>query len=266
VLVLDVGAAAADALARALAAIGYRADGVTGADHAAALLARDSPDAIVADLRLARANDWNLLRVATALDRPCPSITVADAADPERLESIRRGAFYCVARPFTPGALVPFIDRTLALSRLRRERAVGGKPPRRSRILVVDDQAEMARLVAEVLAARGHDAEPLGSGVEALARIRRGGLDAVVTDLRMPQVDGLCLLDASLRWDPTCPVLVMTSLATIVTASDLMRRGAYHCLIKPFRTEELCVYVDRALRDAWLVRGAGGRDLCRGAV
>jgi CheY-like chemotaxis protein len=72
----------------------------------------------------------------------------------------------------------------------------------RHRILVVDDNLEMARTVAEGLADRGYDAVAVDSGREALTRISSERVDAVVTDLRMPKVDGLEVLSASRKQNP----------------------------------------------------------------
>ena len=73
---------------------------------------------------------------------------------------------------------------------------------RRPRVLVVDDSAEMAHSIADGLSDRGYEAVPISSGRDALARLSAERFDALVTDLRMPQVDGLQILAASRGFDP----------------------------------------------------------------
>jgi DNA-binding NtrC family response regulator len=118
------------------------------------------------------------------------------------------------------------------------------------RILVVDDELEMGLMVADELADCGYRAVALRSPSEALERIRVERFDAIITDLRMPGVDGLELLRLSRTLDPSRPVIIMTGHATIDTALEADRRGAYHYLIKPFSLSTLIQVLRRALRDA----------------
>jgi two-component system response regulator HydG len=128
--------------------------------------------------------------------------------------------------------------------------------PERARVLVVDDSAEMARTIAAGLQDRGHDAVAVGSGEEALARLERGDFQAVVTDLRMPKVDGLEVLAESRRLDADRPVIVMTAFSAIDTAVESIRRGAYHYLTKPFKQDELAIFLGRALEEVRVRREA----------
>jgi len=118
-----------------------------------------------------------------------------------------------------------------------------------ARILVVDDHLEMAEMLAESLVDAGFEAEALGSGEAALDRLEAGGIDALVTDLRMNQVSGLELLAASKRASPQRPVIVMTAYGAIDTAVESIRQGAYHYLTKPFQPDELVIFLRRALEE-----------------
>ena len=115
------------------------------------------------------------------------------------------------------------------------------------RVLVVDDKVEFAETVADGLIDRGYEAVALGSGRNALARLEQGGFDVLVTDLRMPDMDGLDLVAASRKMAPNRPVIVMTAYGAIDSAVESIRRGAYHYLLKPFTTEELSIFLERAL-------------------
>jgi two-component system response regulator HydG len=129
-------------------------------------------------------------------------------------------------------------------------------PERRHRVLVVDDNLEMARTLADGLDDRGYDAVALSSGRQALARLGAESFDAVVTDLRMPEVDGLELLAASRKLDPERPVVVMTAYSAIDTAVESIRQGAYHYLTKPFKQDELVIFLGRALEELRIRREA----------
>jgi two-component system response regulator HydG len=143
----------------------------------------------------------------------------------------------------------------------------------RACILVVDDNLEMARTLAEGLDDRGYQAVPVSSGGEAVARLEAGGVTAVVTDLRMPNVDGLAVLEASRRLDPGRPVIIMTAFSAIDSAVESIRRGANHYLTKPFKQEELYIFLGRALEEVRLRREAaalkrelGGRLVAKAIV
>ena len=124
----------------------------------------------------------------------------------------------------------------------------------RPRVMVVDDNLEMARTIVDGLADRGYDAVAAASGQEAIARMRGETFDAVVTDLRMPGVDGLELLSDSRKLDPERPVIVMTANRAIDTAVESILQGAYHYLTKPFKQDELAIFLERALAEVRLRR------------
>jgi two-component system response regulator HydG len=122
------------------------------------------------------------------------------------------------------------------------------------RILIVDDKLALADTLADGLADRGYDARAVGSSREALAAIRAGRVDLLVTDLRMPELDGLALLDAARLAVADLPVIVMTAYGAIDSAVESIRKGAYHYLTKPFKFDELLVFVERALAERSLRR------------
>jgi DNA-binding NtrC family response regulator len=116
------------------------------------------------------------------------------------------------------------------------------------RILVVDDHPEMAEMIADDLSDRGYVAVALSSGREAVRRLTEERFDAVVTDLRMPEVDGLALLRASRELDPSRPVIMMTAHGAIDTAVEATAEGAFHYLLKPFPLDALTRLLERALQ------------------
>ena len=143
----------------------------------------------------------------------------------------------------------------------------------RARVLVVDDNLEMARTLCDGLGDHGYQALAVSSGAEAIARLEAGGVDAVVTDLRMPNVDGLAVLESSRRLEPGRPVIIMTAFSAIDSAVESIRRGANHYLTKPFKQDELLIFLERALGEVRLRREAaalkrelGGRLVARAIV
>jgi two-component system, NtrC family, response regulator HydG len=115
------------------------------------------------------------------------------------------------------------------------------------KIMVVDDELEMATMLAEALGERGYRVLALRSGREALRRMRLEPFDALITDLRMLDVDGLALLTASRALDPSRPVILMTGYGALDTALEASRHGAYHYVTKPFRPSTLVHLIEVAL-------------------
>ncbi|MFH1808174.1 MAG: sigma-54 dependent transcriptional regulator [Pseudomonadota bacterium] len=142
-----------------------------------------------------------------------------------------------------------------------------------ARILVVDDHVEMARLLADQLRDLGYQVEVAGGGRAALEQAERALPDVVITDLRMEGADGFDVLAGIHRLDPGIPVLLMTAFGAIDTAIEAMRLGAFHYLTKPFRLDEVQVFVERAVdsrrqRDAHLAlqRLTGDRARLEGMI
>ncbi len=117
------------------------------------------------------------------------------------------------------------------------------------RILVVDDERNMRRVLQGLLQAEGHDVDGATDGDEARAMLRKAepSYDLVLTDLRMPNSDGMDLLRAVKRRHPDTPVVLITAHGTVDTAVEAMREGAFDFVTKPFDNDELSVVVNRGL-------------------
>jgi two-component system response regulator HydG len=114
----------------------------------------------------------------------------------------------------------------------------------------------MAETLAEGLADRGFAASAVAMGRTAATALEGGDVDLLVTDLRMPHIDGLELLAVSRRTDPMRPVIVMTAYSAIDTAIESIRQGAYHYMTKPFKVDELALFAEKALAESRLRREA----------
>ncbi len=116
-----------------------------------------------------------------------------------------------------------------------------------SRVLVVDDERKMRRVMQMLFERMGLESWGAESAEEALERVRTERVDLVVTDLRMPGMDGLELLGKLREIDPDVSVIVMTAYGTVETAIEAMKRGAVDYVLKPFDIDALELIVRRAL-------------------
>jgi DNA-binding NtrC family response regulator len=121
----------------------------------------------------------------------------------------------------------------------------------RSRILVVDDDRKMASIVVAILTAAGHQVIAANTGADALALLQREELDLVITDLCIVGTSGHQLQEIK-RLAPSLPVVIITAFASIPTAVELIKLGAFDYIIEPFSDDELMLIVSRALEDRCL--------------
>ncbi len=120
-------------------------------------------------------------------------------------------------------------------------------------ILVVDDKDSMRNMLLETLTEEGYRVDAATDGRSALDLVRNKSYDLVLTDLKMPEVDGLELLSSVKDIDIETAVIVMTAFGTIEDAVAAMKRGAFDFITKPFDTEHLCVMINRALENRRLI-------------
>jgi DNA-binding NtrC family response regulator len=125
-----------------------------------------------------------------------------------------------------------------------------------TRILVVDDEPKLGRLIVEMLEGAGHEVTRAAGGREALQRVPSGDFDVVLTDLRMPDVDGMMVLRETRRLSPHTDVVIMTAYATAQNAVEAMKEGAVDYLVKPFAMDELRMRVQRIAENRTLTARA----------
>jgi len=122
----------------------------------------------------------------------------------------------------------------------------------KSKILVTEDDRVQREVIADILLRAEYDVATASSGREALELIEEDVFDLLLTDMRMPEMDGLALLREAKRRRPAMEVVVMTAHATVKTAITAMKEGAIDHLEKPFDKEELLVVVAKAVEQGAL--------------
>ncbi len=119
---------------------------------------------------------------------------------------------------------------------------------RAHRVLVVDDEAEVREIIRRVLGERGYIVAEAANGRLALQRLQEEPFELLITDLRMPEMDGEALLQACAALYPQMDIIVLTAYGTIQSAVEAMKRGAADFITKPFRVAELEQKVAECLR------------------
>jgi len=114
-------------------------------------------------------------------------------------------------------------------------------------VLLVEDEVNMAKTQAKILQRKGYEVDTAGNGREALRLLDRAAFDVVITDLKMPVMDGMQLLREMNIKERGCAVIVLTGHGTIESAVEAMQRGAADYLTKPCNPDELLLKVDKLL-------------------
>src|SRR3954466_9198085 len=117
----------------------------------------------------------------------------------------------------------------------------------RSKILVVDDERNVLVTVVAILEQEGYDVDAAPDGQTAIDLIRSRPYDLVMTDLKMPGVDGLAVLEEVRKTSPATVTLMMTGYGSVDTATEALQLGAYEYLLKPTEVADLKAAVRRSL-------------------
>jgi DNA-binding NtrC family response regulator len=123
-----------------------------------------------------------------------------------------------------------------------------------TKILVVDDEAIARESLSNWLKEDGYTAVAVGSGADALERVERETWNVIFLDIKMPGMDGMEVLKRVKAIDPDIPVLMITAYATVETAVQAMKSGAYDYIIKPFDPEAISLIVKRIIETQRLAR------------
>jgi response regulator RpfG family c-di-GMP phosphodiesterase len=120
-------------------------------------------------------------------------------------------------------------------------------PEDRPRILVVDDEKVIRDMLADFLGMEGYYVRTAEDGTSALGELSKAHFDLVISDLKMPKMGGIALLDEIGKTAPDAITVIMTGFGTVETAIDAMKRGAYDYVLKPFKLDEVVHVVQRGI-------------------
>ena len=134
-----------------------------------------------------------------------------------------------------------------------------------AKILVVDDELNMRLVLAAMLKKEGYEVFTAANGQEALNVLKKEHVSVVATDLKMPGLDGLGLLQKIMQYDHAMPVIILTAYGTVASAVDALKKGAFDYITKPFEQDELKTVILKAVKtrqldDACLPSPAGDLD------
>ena len=121
-------------------------------------------------------------------------------------------------------------------------------------ILVVDDEEPVRNLIVTLLSRSGHSSITAVDGVDALDRMKGNKIDAVITDIKMPNMDGVALTIEILKRNPGLPILVMTAFDEEYSAGAAIAAGAREYIKKPFTPDEFFAQLQKMIKDSETIK------------
>ena len=115
-------------------------------------------------------------------------------------------------------------------------------------ILVVDDEPIMQEILGDFLREEGYSIDIAGSGEEGVELAQKSSYDCAIVDLMMPGIDGIETMQKLREIDTSLPVIVVTAFASVESAVEAMKRGAFEYITKPFKNDEVLVVLQKAIR------------------
>src|SRR6185436_19815302 len=137
-------------------------------------------------------------------------------------------------------------DPAPTISELPPEPTASG---RGATILIVEDDAAMRMMLREALEEDGYTVEAVGGGRAGIERVKQGGVDLVISDVKMPDLDGLDMLREIKAVTPSPHVITITAFGSIDTAIRAVKLGAFDYITKPFEIDQLLLSVEKALSE-----------------
>ncbi len=119
------------------------------------------------------------------------------------------------------------------------------------KILIVDDEPDMLKLLSMILREKTpYEITTTNNPIEAVELVKKEKFDIVISDLKMPGLDGIEIIDAVKKVDEDTPVIIVTAYGTVESATEAMQKGGFDFITKPFRKEHILFTIDKAIK--WL--------------
>lgn len=237
ILIIDDDLRTAELLRDTLEAIGYKAWALTRPDEAVDLLSSSPVDLVLIDNELARRNDYGPVKELKKRNTTIPVILIIGPLFNVNLDQIRKaGIDDFIQRPFRIEHIEKVIEDALAKYDFRQIELDAFMD---KRALIVDDDNRLRSLLNEALRLIGYKTSVAINGNQALNLLMAARFDIVISDIRMPEMDGITLLREIKANYPQIPVVIITGYSHAYTRKKAIDAGADGFLSKPFRLKRI---------------------------
>jgi DNA-binding NtrC family response regulator len=242
VLVVDDDRKIRTLLLDTLSALGYKTLGAEDGEEALALLEKQKPDVVISDIKMPKLNGLSLLRNIKNKDPKIPVLMITGYNFTyTRDQALDSGADGFLVKPFRIGKIEELMQSVLGIKDPSNEE----RPYKLKKILIVEDDEILRNMLSETLTSLDYFPIGVEDGHKALAQLETQDFDLVISDIRMPKMDGITLLKNVKEMAPQLPVVLITGFPSTYPAQRALQEGADGYLAKPFRIEKM----DELLRD-----------------
>lgn len=234
VLVVDDDKLIRNLMGDTLGALGYATVTVKDYNTAVEALEKEPIDVVITDILLPDKLGYDLIQYIKGKYPEIPVLAISGKPI-SRADVIEAGADGFLSKPFRIGVVEDLIQTTL----LRYDVKNVKSGPTKKKILVVDDEPDVITTLIESLEALGYRADGAGNGVVALEKLEQDTYDLVITDIRMPEKNGIDLLNDIKQKYPHLPVVMITGYTLAYPPEQAMKEGARGYIAKPFRINQI---------------------------
>ncbi len=225
-----------------LSALGYKTIGAKDGEEALALLESQKPDVVISDIRMPKLNGLSLLRNIKNKNPKIPVLMITGYNFAyTRDQALDSGADGFLAKPFRISKIEELMQSALGIKGYPGEE----RPYRLQKVLIVEDDEILRNMLVETLSSLDYFPIGVEDGQMALSQLKTQDFDLVISDIRMPKMDGITLLKNIKETVPQLPVVLITGFPSSCPAQRALQEGADGYLAKPFRIEKM----DELLRD-----------------
>jgi DNA-binding NtrC family response regulator len=218
-----------------LSALGYNTFGAKDGEEALTLLDQQKMDLVITDIKMPRMNGLSLLESIKTKDANLPVLLITGYNFNYTMEqALQKGADGFLAKPFRIGKIEEAMENLLGHKKPEEERKSNPK-----RILVVDDDEVLRNMLIDTLSSLDYQSIPAEDGEKAWQILQQDSFDLVITDIKMPNMDGITLMKRIKEKDLKTPVIMITAYSSAYPEDKALIEGADGYLAKPFRIEKI---------------------------
>lgn len=218
-----------------LSALGYNTFGARDGEEALTLLDQQKMDLVITDIKMPRLNGLSLLESIKAKDANLPVLLITGYNFNYTMEqALQKGADGFLAKPFRIRKIEEAMENLLGHKKSGDEKKSSLK-----RILVVDDDEVLRNMLIDTLSSLDYQPIPAEDGERAWQILQQDSFDLVITDIKMPHMDGISLMKKIKEKDLKTPVIMITAYSSAYPEDKAFIEGADGYLAKPFRIEKI---------------------------
>ena len=244
ILVVDDEEMIRDLLGDTLNAIGYKTITAENFDEAVEILQTSKVDVVLTDIVLPGKSGVELIKYVKGKYSQIPVLAISGKSVPQH-KLFEVGVDGFLAKPFRIGVIEELITKTLIKYDTEKIKQVS----ERKKILIVDDEPAIVSTLIESLEALGYQSEGAENGKKALDKLSGSLFDLVITDIRMPEKNGIDLMKEIKVTKPDLPVVMITGYPLAYPPEKAMKEGASGYIAKPFRINQIDKLLAKLLYD-----------------